>query len=368
MMPVFALVGWLLGWILLARLPLLGDRSCGVASPETPRVSVLIPARNEADRLPILLRDIAAQTLTPFEVIVVDDNSDDDTARIADEFPFVRMVRADPPPEGWTGKTWACSIAADNCSGDILVFLDADVQLHRLALAHVVEGLSERGGLFSVQPRHDIAGPLEAASLPFNVVALMGLGIGSIFPPAHQWGAAGPCLATRREDYQSVGGHTAVRASVAEDLDLAAAYRSSGLDVRCVGGGSLVSFRMYRSLREVTTGWSKNIAAGAQRTPLLRMATIVVWFAAMTRVSIELVTAPLLSHGYRAPLVALCLYLAFTLQWLVFSRQVGRFRLASLFWPILDIYFLVIVILSTVRTKLLREVEWSGRQISLRRR
>lgn len=367
-MPVFAIIGWILGWILLTRLPLLGDRTDAQASLETPRVSILIPARNEADRLPILLHDIGKQTLAPFEVVVVDDNSDDDTALVARQFPYIRLIEADPLPAGWTGKTWACSIAAGNSSGDILVFLDADVQLDETALARVVDGLQRSGGLFSVQPRHDIVGLIEAASLPFNVVGLMGLGVGSIFPPVRQWGVSGPCLATSRDDYLRVGGHGAVRTSIAEDLDLAASYRSSGMGVRCVGGGSLIRFRMYRSLGEVTTGWSKNIATGAQRTPLLRMAAVVVWLAAMTKVSIELVTAPLLAGEQREVLVALALYLAFTVQWLTFSRQVGRFRLAALLWPVLGIYFLATVVLSTVRTTLLHEVKWSGRQISLRRR
>ncbi len=213
MTTLLLIAGWLAGWILLWRLPTLDRRTAA----RRHRVSVVIPARNEADRLPLLLESLAAQTRRPDQVVVVDDHSDDGTAAAARAFADVVVVSAPDMPAGWTGKSWACQTGVARSDGDALVFLDADVELAPTALEALVATWEERGGLLSVQPHHHIVRPVEALSLPFNVVALMGLGVGSLLPPRHGWGAAGPCMITSRREYDAAGGHGSVRRAVAED-------------------------------------------------------------------------------------------------------------------------------------------------------
>ncbi len=349
--------GWIVGWLLLWRVPHLGP-----AGPDQRTVSVVIPMRNEADRIPLLLASLHAQRRPADQVIVVDDSSQDGSAAVAAAFPHVEVVAASPVPQGWTGKAWACATGARHAHGEVLVFLDADVVLGADALERLVHTQADRGGLVSVQPHHRIEGPLEAGSLICNVIAVMGLGIALAIRPRHQWGAAGPCLATTRADYDRVGGHRAVAGAIAEDLALGRAYRRSGLGVQCFGGGDQVTFRMYRSFGELFAGWSKNIATGARLTPLWRRIASAVWVTALLSMLFLVVGA---ATGSVSVLTGVAVHAAATLQIGILGRRVGRFGAAALVWPLLVVTFAAIFLWSTIQTLVLRRTSWSGRSVPL---
>lgn len=353
--------GWVLGWILLWRAPRLGVKC--LTADATAAASVVIPARNEADRLPGLLDDLARQTRPAAEVVVVDDDSSDGTAAIAAAQPGVTVVAAPTLPDGWTGKCWACVTGVGAAGDDVLVFLDADVRMEPDALEAALATWSERGGLLSVQPHHHIERPIEAVSLPFNIMAIMGLGVGSLARPRREWAAAGPLLVIDRETYDRVGGHAAVRTEVAEDLALAAACAAHGVPVRCLTGGRLVRFRMYRDLRGAVEGWSKNLATGARRTPRLRAALSAWWITALLALSGVIVG---LNGEWSAP-TAGAAYVAGLVQITVMARQVGRFGLAPLAWPLLMASFVAVFTWSAITTFLARQVRWSGRAIAIGR-
>lgn len=359
MVTYLLIAGWLAGWILLWRLPTLDRRTANRAH----RVSVVIPARNEADRLPLLLESLRTQTRPPDQVVVVDDHSDDGTASVAAAFADVVVVPAPDMPAGWTGKSWACETGVARSDGDAIVFLDADVELAPDALAALVATWEPHGGLLSVQPHHHIVRPVEALSLPFNVVALMGLGVGSLLPPRQGWGAAGPCMITSRSEYDAAGGHRSVRHAVAEDLALADRFAEAGLPVQVRSGGAEVRFRMYRNLHGLFEGWSKNVATGARRTPLLRSVGVGLWVTSLL-VAVGAVFAgsvPIVSDR----LDVAVLYALVALQVAVLGRRVGRFGPAAAAWPVLAVFFVGVFTWSAGRTFLLRQVRWSGRTLHL---
>ena len=360
-MTVLIIVGWLLGWVLLWRMPKLrAPRRDGTES----RISVVIPVRNEVDRIPLLLASLERQRRRPHQVIVVDDGSDDGSASAVRAFPWVELVTASPVPPGWTGKSWACETGAHRADGDLLVFLDADVVLGADALDQLVATWSDVGGLVSVQPLHRTERPFESLSLMFNVVAVMGLGVGSLLPPRREWGAAGPCLVTSRSDYDRIGGHASVAGAVAEDLALADGYRRADLSVRCFGGRDQISFRMYRNGHDLFQGWAKNVATGARHTPVVRALGVAVWMAALISTVIAVVTVP---GGSMAWSTVAIFYAAVALQLGMLGARVGRFRAAAVVWPVLVATFVVIFAASTIQTAVLRRARWSGRSIPLHR-
>ncbi len=343
-------------------------RRAGLPAPNdwraTEHLAVVIPARNEADRLPLLLRSLAAQQHPADQIVVVDDRSSDRTAEVARGFPGVQVLAAPDLPAGWTGKCWACHTGALATDSDVLVFLDADVQLDANALGSARTALAREGGLVSVQPDHHVQRPVESLSLLFNVVAVMGLGFGSLLPARHGWAAAGPLMITTRRDYDRAGGHRAVRAEVAEDLALAQRYRAADLPVRCFAGADQVRFRMYRDLRGLLEGWGKNLATGARRAPLLRSAGAALW---ITSLLVALGTIAGLLTAPTAPLVAtaLAIYAAVALQVAVLGARVGRFGPAALAWPLLVGVFVAVFAVSAINTYVRRKVRWSGRTLRI---
>jgi 4,4'-diaponeurosporenoate glycosyltransferase len=319
--------GWLLGWVLMWRLPRLNS----TARPHPGlRVSVIVPARNR--RRPGVWADLQAPA-TADEIIVVDDGSTDGTARVAARVPAVRVLTAPAVPEGWTGKSWACHTGALAAAGQVLVFLDADVELAPEALAAVVHRWEVQGGLVSVQPQHRIRRRVEALSLPFNVITMMGRGVGSLVRPRREW-AAGPCLVSSATDYWAVDGHRAVRHQVAEDLALAEQFGGAGLPVHCLGGHDLIGFRMYRDLPGLVEGWTKNLATGATRTPMVRGLAVAAWLSSLLTVALATVSpgAPvwsvLVGDGAAGGDLAgaVLAYALVAAQLAVQARQVGRFR------------------------------------------
>lgn len=271
----------------LVAFPVLGVRSRGAsAAPATegtspvgggrggrPRVSLLVPARDEAETLPATLPTWIAQR--PDELLVLDDASTDATPRILAAAEGVRVLRGTPLPPGWSGKNWACHQLARAASGDVLVFTDADVAWSPGALARIVDELEATGaGLLTVWPRQScrtlgerlivpLVDLLLLANLPHPLVRRL--------PFAGLAGANGQLMAWRREAYVRVGGHAALPAEVLEDVRLAQRAKRLGVPLALRLGGPWLRTRMYRGWSAVVAGFGKNVlaAAGGSRAALL---------------------------------------------------------------------------------------------------
>lgn len=354
---------WLL-WSLPRLAPAVTARAGGV---DRRAVSLVVPARDEAEQLPRLLASVPDDV----EVVVVDDGSRDATAAVAKAH-GARVVHGASLPEGWVGKPWACAQGAEAASGSVLVFVDADVRFGPDGLDRVLATLVERGGLVSVQPFHEPGSPIEHLAALFNVVAVAGTDLGSpLGRRAGVRGAFGPVLATRREDHDRAGGHRAVRSSVLDDVDLADAYRQVGLPVTIRAGGDAIAFRMYPAgFRQLVEGFTKNLAAGSRSSRPVTAALVVAWMTLLVQAAL----APALAllgigsgpFGSLPGAVALYLVVATQLWWM--ARQVGRFGpLTALVLPLHVGVFLFVFARSVVRAAR-GSVSWRGRRIRTRDR
>lgn len=359
------LPGWVAAWWLWGRPRLVAPPSDTVA-PDRPATTVIIPARDEAAVLPLLLADLEGWAGPGRRIIVVDDHSTDGTGALARAHLGVEVLDAPALPTGWAGKSWACHVGAQAAApgdDDALVFVDADVRLDHAGIDAAVDTLERTGGLVSVQPHHQTERPYEQLSLYPGIVGLMGTGAGQ--PERTPAGAFGPVLATSGRDYAAIGGHAAVRHELAEDVALGLRYREAGLPVHIFLGGSLVRFRMYPGgLGQLVEGWTKNMAIGAGAVARHRTALVAAWIAASGSAAMSL---PLVPGNAAVPAgIGLAIYALYVLQIGLIGRRIGTFGWATaLAYPIALVTFMALFFRSAWRLHVRRSVRWRGRTIGL---
>jgi cellulose synthase/poly-beta-1,6-N-acetylglucosamine synthase-like glycosyltransferase len=244
---------------------------CACEPADGPFVSVLIPARDEAARIGGCLDGLARQTHRRFEVVVVDDHSSDGTAEVvrgyAGRLPELAVVLGAALPPGWAGKPWACYQAAERARAELLVFLDADV-IPRPGLLAALVARAEAGrlDLLTLMPFLRLGSAAERVVLPAFMALLYDLyplreGSDPRSPVAF---ANGQCLLVRRQAYNAIGGHAAVRASILEDTELGQRAKAAGLLIAAAAAPELIEVRMYTGWASLAEGLGKNAVAGYQ--------------------------------------------------------------------------------------------------------
>lgn len=342
-------------------------RALSVINKQTPRVSVLIPARNEAAVIQQTLKMHLAQTYPNFEVLLLDDQSDDGTGDLARALndPRLRVLNGTPLPEGWLGKNWACQQLASAAVGEILVFTDADVRWKPQALESLVAEMNRTyADLVTVWPTQITLTRAERLVVPLMALVIVGYLpiIGTHYTRLPGFAAAnGQCMMWRRGAYQKVGGHTSVRDNVLEDVTLARIARQNRLKLRMFDGNHLISCRMYTDWPSVRNGYAKNILAGyGGKVSFLLLATVFHWliFVFPWLLLIAGLTPPFSMYAPWAVLLVVmgvCLRMATA----AFSRQ----RLQdSLLMP-LSVILMTIIAFQSIRWHYSGGPRWKGRQI-----
>jgi chlorobactene glucosyltransferase len=243
-------------------------RSSDLSSPL--RLSILVPARNEAAVIGRTVRGLLAQTYPHFEVIVLDDNSSDGTAELAlaaaKGDPRLRVLLGKPLPSGWLGKNWACHQLAQVAGGDWLIFTDADVRWSPEALAALAAEMGRtQADLLTVWPTQETQSWGERLVVPLMALVILGY-LPLLLVHHTPWpslaAANGQCLAFRRKAYDAIGGHFALRDNVLEDVSFARRIKANGFRLRMADGAGLINCRMYSDWPSVRDGYAKNILAG----------------------------------------------------------------------------------------------------------
>jgi dolichol-phosphate mannosyltransferase len=223
-------------------------------------ISVIIPARDEAERIgPVLAAMVGAPGV--HEVLVVDDQSADATAAIA-RAAGATVVAGAPLRDGWAGKAWALQQGIEAATGDWVVTLDADTNPdRRLPTALVSRALSDQLELPTVGGRFDCptAGSrwLHPAMLTTLVYRFGPPGIATAPDRAM---ANGQCMAFPRVSFLERGGMAAVSGEVVEDIALARAMAADGARVAFLDAGAMLEVRMFESLEDTWRGWGRSLA------------------------------------------------------------------------------------------------------------
>jgi chlorobactene glucosyltransferase len=180
-------------------------------------------------------------------------------------------------PEGWRGKNYAVATAAKQAKGDWLLFTDADVEHRPGSLATLLDRAeAEQADLLSVSPGQETPTWWEKAVIPIVYVQLAKLyRFDEVSDPKSTAAAAnGQYILIRREVYERVGGHEAVRGEILEDVALARRVKGAGGRLLFLPGAGWASTRMYRSFAEMWRGWTKNLYLLYGRRPGHILATV----------------------------------------------------------------------------------------------
>lgn len=346
------------------------------------RVSVIIPARNEEANIERCVCSIADQRGVRIrEIIVVDDQSTDRTPAILEGLkattPFLRVLRTESLPSGWLGKSYALATGAQTASGDWLLFTDADTEHLPGSLAEsLARAEHEHIDLLSLSPGQLTPTWWEKALIPLVYVWLSKTyQFDAVNDPASKSAAAnGQYMLIRREVYERIGGHTAVKDAILEDVALAERVKLSGARLLFLPGAEWVHTRMYRTFSEMWRGWTKNLYllyGGSVRLVFGTLATtlLVDWVPVVCLVSL----------GFFGRLLELAptvwvLYSALLASIFVLQHHFYRRRLLMLgFDPGLAFYYHVgsalfsVLLLNSLRAHRWRgNVEWKGREYSTR--
>jgi glycosyltransferase involved in cell wall biosynthesis len=346
---------------------------CG---PQAPKVSIIVPAKDEAANIENCLNSLLAQDYPDYEVLVVDDRSEDDTAAIAERVaarnPRVRVIRVRALPEGWTGKTHALHVAERSARGEWLLFIDADAALHPSCLSVTLRDAADHdAGLASLLPRMEMRSFWEQVVQPLAATLLMVL-----FPLPRvndrsriDFGFAnGQFLLMRRSAYDAIGGHAAVRDKFCEDINLGRLVKRHGLGLRVTVAPDLASVRMYSSLPQIVRGWSRIFYAAADGRPLIPAGFAVVLFVlsglpyVLLPVCFAMAAAGL--AGSLTWLLAAFAAMHELLQTIVYIRaySAGRTPLWMLIWRPISTFAMLAILMRTVRMCRTHEVTWRGTQ------
>lgn len=371
---VFAVFMMLSGGATMKRLPALAE----LPRPEKlPRVSVIVPARNEAARIGDTVRRLFAQQQVEMEVIVVDDRSTDGTSGILEklkgEFPHLIGKRVETLPEGWLGKCHAMHEGAKLASGDWLLFSDGDIHLAADVLARAVAA-GELTGADHVtltptqcpsdavlegapQPAQQRGSLLYQAAMTFFAMAItMHLGRANR-DRKNSMAGIGAFNLVRKDAYWAAGGHEKLRLEVADDMKLGLLLRRHGKRTRSFIGHTDVQCDWATSAWGIVKALEKNMFA-AMRYSVVRLVAGTMLMAAMYGAAVVGLFYLLFDQPHPAAIAAIAGPVLFCLVALVPAVSGGFSPLAALLIPAGHVVMAVAMWNSALKTLRQGGIRW----------
>lgn len=248
-------------------------------SSNCPKVSICIPARNEEAVIERCVTSLVNQDYSDFEVIVLDDNSEDKTLeilqRLTNVHPTLKIIHGKPKPDDWLGKPWACHQLSREASGEIFVFVDSDVWMEHDVISKTVMRMQSLDSL-TIWPQQRLESFFERLIVPTIYFSLLTLlptvyversprwMAGFLRPHLNQKFTAGcgQFFAFTKSAYEKIGGHESVKNQVVEDMELAIIIKGKALSLSMMNGIESVYCRMYSSGYEIWQGFQKNFLSG----------------------------------------------------------------------------------------------------------
>jgi chlorobactene glucosyltransferase len=341
-----------------------------------PLVSVLIPARNEEKNIARCLRSLTRQDYPNLEILVLDDNSNDNTNAVVQEYVSryrnVRLINGKPLPAGWLGKSYACHQLAAEAGGDFLVFTDADTLHFKNSISGAVSALTCcKHDAISVFARQITVSIHERMMVPFAnyfLMAFMPFILILKFKNPLFCTAIGQFLMFKRGVYESIGGHEAIKSEILDDIQISKLVKRHGFSFMIFDGRNNFYCRMYKNLDEVIKGYTKVLSAVFDYSIFMQTLVTFVVFAVFLCPFIALPLAILIFNwpNIMISLLIFQILVILSIKVILTIRFKNRFMDIFLF-PLSVIYLLLISVNALLKSKSAKGIYWKGRTYDVRK-
>ena len=356
---------WILEAIELGRgvaaLPSL-ERFFPLADNECPTVSILVTARDEAEKLPGALGSLLALDYPRYEVVAVDDRSADATGSIlqaaAKSGPRLKLVRIDSLPAGWLGKPHALQRAYEQSTGDWLVFTDADVHFRSDLLRRALAATQQNGWEHLTLLGHAKmfhTGEKIAMSF-FSLAFLMGIRPWRVRDSrSGVYAGVGAFQLIRRSAYERIGTHRRLAMEVVDDMKLGKLAKQAGVRSAVARAGDAVSVHWHAGISNMILGTTKNFFA----TTGYRVGIVTLQIFGLVTMFLLPASALPFTHGW-AHAFAL---IGIVLPIIAMGSVCHEFRVSPLYallYPLGAMIFIWMLARSTIVTLWKGGIEWRG--------
>lgn len=311
-------------------------------------ISFIVPVRNERENIVECIESIKNSIERDYEIIVVDDNSNDGTYEILRKLEDIKVIKVEEKPENAVGKNYALYRGYLESKGDILIFLDADVRITKEGLNQALE-LLEKYDAISFSPKQ-----ITNSFFEFCIQPIVFYFLESLYPYSRVVAMNGQFIVIKRKVYENVGTHKEIAYDILEDVMLAKLLDKNGYRIYFNKTDKIYA-RMYRNLKEIFYGWSKNLYLLANKSiyllfkPTLKiLALLIFWYFLI-----------ILSFAKEKFLLSVIFFLLSNFEFYLKFRSFGFYNLFSATIGI--ILFIVISVNSVYWYRIKKKISWKGR-------
>ena len=332
-------------------------------------VSVLIPARNEEVNIKRCLYSLIDQSYKNLEIIVLDDDSDDQTYNIVKDisknFSSIKLIKGERKLNGWTGKNWACHQLSKFAKGDFLLFIDADTKLQKNTISETVSEMNNNDvdliSLFPNRITNTAIDKIISVTIGWFIFSCLPIIFSNKNPMFSS--AFGQFLLFRKGAYFSIGGHESIKDKILDDFELGRLITMRGYNLNVFDGTERISTFSYSTEKEALEGLSKSIFPFFNNR-LIPFLILLILFLSMGLMPIFIMMGEFFGSKLTKSkeMIAYFTWGLITLSWSISSYRSKQGIRYGILYPFITTFTAIIGIFSII-TFLTKSVNWKNRNV-----
>ncbi len=345
-----------------------------VAPENAPKVSVMVPAKDEEDSIEECVRSLMDLNYPDYEILIVDDRSIDRTPEIvqelAEEDERVRLIQIKKLADGWTGKNHALHNCVKEATGDWYLFVDADTQQHPNCLSAALRDcLDHDAKMSTLLPALKAKTFWEGVIQPFGATLLMMLyPLYKVNDPRRKdYGFGnGQFILMEKGAYETIGGHETVRDKFVEDIHLGRQIRQHDFGLRVLRAPEVFTVRMYSSFEQIQKGWARILYSAADCKPGKLIGLLMAcFFFSLIQYLVLITGGAMFALGITSVAMSCAMWMAViqeSMQMILFAMIYRDVKTPLKYLPfrLFGVLGIMLMLCRTIRMTQTHKVEWRG--------